>query len=83
MLTIKDLSASKDLDRAAMTDVRGGFLSEAGVPSGIFNLPIIDAGSHFLAQGQALAVDQSYNLGGLNLVINNQEQNGVAGQVVS
>ena len=25
MLTIKDLSASKELDRAAMTTVRGGF----------------------------------------------------------
>ena len=33
MLTIKDLSASKELDRAAMTDARGGFLP------GIFNLP--------------------------------------------
>ncbi|MGB5200068.1 MAG: hypothetical protein WBN68_15380 [Sedimenticolaceae bacterium] len=76
MLTIKDLSASNELDRAAMTDVRGGFLP------GIFNLPVIDSGYHFLAQGQALAVDQSYNLGGLNLVINNQEQNGVSGQAV-
>ena len=76
MLTIKDLSASKDLDRAAMTETRGGFL-------GVFNLPVIDAGYHFLAQGQALAVDQSYNLGGLNLVINDQEQNAVSGQVVS
>ena len=26
MLTIKDLSASKELDRAAMTTVRGGFV---------------------------------------------------------
>lgn len=76
MLTIKDLSASKELDRPAMTDVRGGFL-------GIFNTPVIDAGYHFLAQGQALAVDQSYNLGGLNLVINNQDQDAVSGQVVS
>ncbi len=76
MLTIKDLSASKELDRAAMTDVRGGFLP------GIFNLPVIDAGYHALYQGQALGVDQSYNIGGLNLVINNQEQNGVSGQAV-
>jgi hypothetical protein len=78
MLTIKDLSASKELDRAAMTDVRGGNF----FPFSLLNAPIIDAGSHFLAQGQALAVDQSYNLGGLNLVINNQEQNGVSGQAV-
>ena len=82
MLTINDLSASKELDRAAMTAVRGGndFLSPL---FGITNAPIIDAGSHFLAQGQALAVDQSYNLGGLNLVINHQNQEGVSGQVVS
>jgi hypothetical protein len=76
MLTIKDLSTNEELDRAAMTDVRGGFL-------GVFNLPIIDAGFHSLYQGQALAVDQSYNLGGLNLVINEQEQDAVSGQVVS
>ena len=58
-----------------MRDVRGGFF-------GLFNAPIIDAGYHALGQGQAAVIDQSYNLGGLNLVINNQEQNGVAGQVV-
>ena len=75
MLTIKDLSASKELDRAAMAETRGGFL-------GVFNLPIIDAGYHYLAQGQGLAVDQSHNLGGLNLVINNQEQNAISGQAV-
>ena len=76
MLTVKDLAANTELDRAAMTDVRGGFDF-----LGLWNAPIIDAGSHYLAQGQALAVDQSFNLGGLNLVINTQEQNGVAGQV--
>ena len=76
MLTIKDLSADKALDSNAMRDVRGGFdfLS-------LWNAPVIDAGYHFLGQGQAAVIDQSYNLGGLNLVINDQEQNGVAGQV--
>ena len=84
MLTIKDLSANKELDRAAMTDVRGGFLGEEGAPflGGILNAPIIDDGYHFLAQGQYLGVDQSHNLGGLNLVINYQGQEGVSGQAV-
>ena len=85
MLTIKDLSASKELDRAAMTEMRGGFFGEGELPflAGFLNAPIIDSGYHFLAQGQAAAIDQSHNLGGLNLVINNQSQNGVSGQVVS
>ncbi len=76
MLTVKDLTANTEMDRAAMKEVAGGF--------GLFpllNAPIIDAGSHFLAQSQYLGVDQSFNIGGLNLVINNQEQNGVSGQV--
>ena len=76
MLTVKDLPESTELDRAAMSKVAGGFdfLS-------LLNAPVIDAGSHFLAQGQALVVDQSFNIGGLNLVINDQSQNGIAGQV--
>ena len=75
MLTIKDLSASKELDRAAMADVRGGFF-------GIDFNPNNDFGAHFLAQSQYLGVSQDYNQGGLNLVISDQELNGVAGQVV-
>ena len=76
MLTVKDLTANTELDHAAMTEVSGGFdfLS-------LLNAPVIDAGSHFLAQGQHLGVNQAFNLGGLNLVINTQEQNAIAGQV--
>jgi hypothetical protein len=84
MLTITDLSARADLDRSAMSSVRGGMTTLPGLADpffGITNAPTIDAGSHFLAQGQALAVDQSFNLGGLNLVFSDQTQNGVSGQV--
>jgi hypothetical protein len=83
MLTINDLSVTDNLDGAALRGVRGGF-SLPGMPGSLFditNAPTIDAGSHFLAQGQALGVDQSFNLGGLNLVISDQTQNGVSGQV--
>jgi hypothetical protein len=87
MLTIKDLSASKELDRAAMTAVRGGTTEELTVmPEAGFivaNAPIIDAGAHFLAQGQAAVIGQGGNLGGFNAVANWQYQNGVSGQVVS
>ena len=82
MLTINDLSASKELDRAAMTAVRGG----SDVPSplfGITNAPIIDVGVHELVQAQAAAINQSGNLGGFNAVGNYQDQFGVSGQVVS
>ncbi len=87
MLTIKDLAASKELDRAAMTDVRGGSdvaVIEEVVPSyfGIFNTPTIDAGTHVMAQGQLATIGQGGNLGGFNAVDNGQYQNGVSGQVV-
>ena len=80
MLTITDLSASHDLDRSAMSHVSGGF----SVPVSwyeITNAPTIDAGAHQLFQGQSLGVNQAGNLGGLNLVISDQTQNGIAGQV--
>ena len=81
MLTIKDLSASKELDRAAMTAVIGG--TELPSPLfGITNAPIIDAGHHVLAQGQAAAIGQGGNLGGFNAVENWQNQEGFSGQVV-
>ncbi len=80
MLTIKDLSASKELDSAAMTSVRGG--TSYLVPFGIVNAPVIDAGVHTLVQGQAVAVNQSGNLGGFNAVANYQTQNAVSGQAV-
>ena len=82
MLTIKDLSASKELDRTAMTAVRGG----SDFPSplfGITNAPIIDAGVHQLAQAQAVAIGQGGNLGGFNAVGNYQDQYGVSGQFVN
>ena len=86
MLTIKDLSASKKLDSAAMTSVRGGTTMWAEGESvrpygGIFNFPTIDAGVHTLAQGQAATISQAGNVGGFNAVGNYQTQNGVSGQV--
>lgn len=83
MLKINDLTANEDLDRAAMRAVIGG-MSLPGVPASlfsVFNVPTIDAGSHFLAQGQSSTINQGYNLGGLNLVISDQTQNAIAGQV--
>ena len=84
MLTITDLTIRNDLDRAAMSRVSGGFTDVPGFPTSFYsiaNMPTIDAGNHFLAQGQSLGVNQAYNLGGLNLVISDQTQNGIAGQV--
>ncbi len=83
MLTIKDLSASKELDSAAMTTVRGGTVERVTPFFGIFSAPAIDAGVHELSQVQGAAIDQSGNMGGFNGVANGQYQNGVAGQVVS
>ncbi|NEX22262.1 hypothetical protein G3480_21905 [Thiorhodococcus mannitoliphagus] len=81
MLTITDLTLRNDLDAAAMGSVRGGFSLSDFDSLGIFNTPEIDLGTHLLAQGQSIAVDQSFNIGGLNLVIADQDQNGIAGQV--
>ena len=83
MLTITNLTTESSLSADELRDVRGGF-SLPGMPGSLFditNAPTIDAGSHFLAQGQSLGVDQSFNLGGLNLVISDQTQHGVSGQV--
>lgn len=85
MLTITDLTLRHDLDATAMSDVRGGFsmsdLASLLGSGGIFNAPTIDGGAHTLLQSQGVAVDQSGNIGGLNLVISDQTQNGVSGQV--
>ncbi|NEV65301.1 hypothetical protein [Thiorhodococcus minor] len=81
MLTITDLTLRDDLDAAAMTKVRGGFSLSDFDSLGIFNTPEIDLGTHALLQSQGVAVDQSGNIGGLNLVFSNQTQNGIAGQV--
>ena len=83
MLNIEDLPVNEELDRAALRAVRGG-MGMPGMPAsffGVLNAPTIDNGFHSLMQGQSLAVDQGYNLGGLNLVISDQTQNGVAGQI--
>jgi hypothetical protein len=81
MLTITDLNAESTLDAAAMTNVRGGLSLSDFDSFGIFNTPQIDLGTHLLGQTQQLAVDQSGNIGGVNLVFSDQTQNGIAGQV--
>ncbi|NEV63935.1 hypothetical protein [Thiorhodococcus minor] len=84
MLTITDLALRNDLDAAALSDVRGGFaLSDFDALFGtaIVNAPEIDLGTHALLQSQGVAVDQSGNIGGLNLVFSDQTQSGIAGQV--
>ena len=54
MLTLKDLSASKELDRKALTEVRGG---------SVFNTALQSGGSFALAGGVAVATnDQSQNI---------------------
>ena len=77
MLTIKDLSASKELDRAAMATVRGGTLD---VPSAlkIVNKPEFDLSHDVVAQYQGSVIDQSANWGGFNAAANFQYQNGTA-----
>jgi hypothetical protein len=77
MLTIKDLSASKELDRDAMATVRGGNLD---VPSAlkIINKPEFDLSSDLVLQEQFSFIDQSNNWGGINLAFNYQNQNAIA-----
>ncbi len=75
MLTIKDLSASKELDRAAMSTVRGGFLPDV---LKIVNKPEFDLSSDLVAQEQLSFIDQSGNWGGVNLAGNFQNQYGTA-----
>ncbi len=82
MLNIKDLDASKELDRAAMTTIRGGRFYVLPYYGGLFNAPTIDAGVHEAVQEQGVAIDQSGALGGFNGVANHQLQNGVSGQLV-
>jgi hypothetical protein len=79
MLTIKDLSASKELDRAAMATVRGGTHAVPSVPSvpstlKIINKPEFDLSSDLVTQYQGSVIDQSYNEGGINLAGNFQNQ---------
>ena len=77
MLTIKDLSASKELDRAAMGTVRGG---THAVPSTlkIINKPEFDLSSDLVVQEQLSFIDQSSNWGGVNLAFNYQNQEATA-----
>ena len=54
MLTLKDLSASKELDRKALTEVRGG---------SVFNTALQSGGSSALAGGVAVATNnQTQNI---------------------
>ena len=71
MLTIKDLSTSKELDRAAMATVRGGTVPNV---LKIINKPEFDLSSDLVAQFQGSVIDQSGNYGGLNLAGNYQNQ---------
>jgi len=74
MLTIKDLSASKELDRAAMGTVRGGTLDVLK----IINKPEFDLSSDLVLQDQLSFIDQSGNWGGVNLAFNYQNQEAAA-----
>ena len=71
MLTIKDLSASKELDRNAMATVRGGFLPDV---LKIINKPEFDLSHDLVAQFQGSVIDQSRNWGGYNEAGNYQNQ---------
>jgi hypothetical protein len=54
MLTLKDLSASKELDRKALTEVRGG---------SVFNTALQSGGSSAVAGGVAVATNnQTQNI---------------------
>ena len=75
MLTIKDLSASKELDRAAMATVRGGFLPDV---LKIINAPEFDLSRDLVLQDQISFIDQSGNWGGVNLAFNYQNQEAAA-----
>ena len=75
MLTIKDLSTSKELDRAAMATVRGGTVPNV---LKIINKPEFDLSSDLVAQKQLSFIDQSGNWGGVNLAGNFQSQYGTA-----
>ena len=77
MLTIKDLSTSKELDRAAMGTVRGGTYD---VPSTlkIINKPEFDLSSDFVSQDQLSFINQAGNFGGVNLAFNYQNQEAIA-----
>jgi len=71
MLTIKDLSTSKELDRAAMATVRGGTVPNV---LKIINKPEFDLSHDLVAQFQGSVIDQSGNYGGVNLAGNYQNQ---------
>jgi len=77
MLTIKDLSASKELDRAAMATVRGGTMAVPSVLK-IISKPEFDLSSDLVVQYQGSVIDQSGNWGGVNLAGNFQNQYGTA-----
>ncbi len=75
MLTITDLSVSKELDHAAMTTVRGGHGPRS---LKIINKPEFDLSQDIVDQFQSNITDQSGNWGGVNLAFNSQYQNATA-----
>jgi hypothetical protein len=75
MLTIKDLSTSKELDRAAMATVRGGTVPNV---LKVINKPEFDLSSDLVLQDQLSFIDQSGNFGGVNLAFNYQTQDAIA-----
>ena len=77
MLTIKDLSASKELDRAAMGTVRGGTYDVPNTLK-IINKPEFDLSNDLVVQKQLSFIDQSGNWGGVNLAFNYQNQEAAA-----
>ena len=81
MLTIKDLSASKELDRDAMATVRGGWGREIVEAKRkerevfkFVNAPSFDLSTDSVIQAQDSVIDQSYNMGGVNLAGSIQNQ---------
>jgi hypothetical protein len=75
MLTIKDLSTSKELDRAAMATVRGGTVPNV---LKIINKPEFDLSSDLVTQEQLSFINQGGNFGGVNLAFNYQNQEATA-----
>ncbi len=80
MLTITDLSVSKELDHAAMTTVRGGHRKAMPGPASlsVINAPEFDLSRDIVDQFQSSVIDQSGNWGGVNLAFNYQNQNATA-----
>ena len=82
-LTLTDLSASKELDRAAMTTIAGGSISLPGLPASFINDSFkyqdIDNSVRSLAQGTAQGNQANGNAGSAVGQSNNSATYGQAG----